>query len=242
MALTRAVAGFSREPPGGSAGTQDAERRRSVRGGDLLDKSVIKRFASIETPSPPNVFGNLFCRPARYLSHTNVESPQQGLLLAALRADLFRRSRELGGGLPEPESCVRGGRAAVTGSHDTDHGATDLAATMDAHDRAKCIERVDDDERRLERAIGTVHMQVDRLITDGIQAHERSSGLVRHGLVELAGERNNPPLKQFLAQPLRKPTTGRLGAWESSCRPTGRAAHNSTTRRRRAGGTRRGRG
>ena len=54
----------------------------------------------------------------------------------------------------------------ASGGQDPDHRAADLTSALHAHRRAEHVERIDEDERRLEGAVRAVEMDLDRLVTE----------------------------------------------------------------------------
>src|SRR4029453_12464292 len=149
----------------------------------------------------PHVLGDLLGGPDGELGEAGVELPEQLLLLATVRGDLVRRPREVCRRLEEPEPRVRGGRPVVGGRRDTDGGTTDLSAAMYAGRRVETIECVDEAEGRLERAARAVQVEVDGLVAEGIQGHDRRGRLGREPLIQPARDQHDPALEQLLLQP-----------------------------------------
>src|SRR5438105_12028435 len=108
-----------------------------------------------------DVFGDLLRRPAGALHQASVESPEELLLASTVRDDRVRRSREVPGRLRKPKACVRRGRAVVSRRSDADGGPADLPPATRVHRCAKLIERVDEDERGLERSLSAVEVELD---------------------------------------------------------------------------------
>src|SRR5947208_13004427 len=124
--------------------------------GDLVDQSVVQGLPSVEIESIPGIFGDLLRRPAGALHQASVESPEEILLPSTVRDDRVGRSRELSPRLGETKACVRSCRALIGGRRDADGEATDLSPATRVHRCAKLIERIDENERGLERSLRAV--------------------------------------------------------------------------------------
>jgi hypothetical protein len=76
----------------------------------------------------------------------------------------------------------------ASGGQDPDHRAADLTSALHAHRRAEHVERIDEDERRLESAVRAVEMDLDRLVTESAEGQELRRGFCRESVGEFAGD------------------------------------------------------
>src|SRR2546425_9033272 len=130
-----------------------------------------------------------------------VELPEQLLLLATLRGDLLRGAGEPRRRLGEVEPRVRRGGAVIGGRDHADGWAADLTPAKDAQRRAQRVGHVDQDERRPERAVGTVQVELDGPVPAGVQRQERCRRLRRRVIVEPSGDEHDAALEELLLQP-----------------------------------------
>ena len=93
----------------------------------------------------------------------------RGLLLPSVGGDLVGSPRELRRRL---KRICGDAKRQMSRGQDTEDGAADLPSATYAHRRTRHVERVDEDERRLEGAIRAVEMDVDGLFTGGAEGQE----------------------------------------------------------------------
>src|SRR5262249_16953611 len=168
---------------------------------DLVDQAVIESFARVEIPAAAHVVRDFLSGAARELRQSRVQRPEQILLLPAVGGDLVGPPRELYLRPGEPEVRGRRCEALTGGSQHADDRAADLTSTMDAYRRAQRVERVDDDERRLEGAIRAVEIDIDGIIADGAERQYLRRHLGGQSIIELARDEDDPAREQFLPQP-----------------------------------------
>src|SRR5207245_4905227 len=167
-------------------------------GRDLVDKAVVERLARVEITPTPRVFRDLLGGPARAPVEATEEPPQQLLLLATLRGELLRGAGKPRRRLGEVEPRVPHGGAVIGGRDHADGWAADLTPAKDAQRRAQRVGRVDQDERRPERAVGTVQVELDGPGPAGVQRQERCRRLRRRVIVEPSGDEHDAALEELL--------------------------------------------